>query len=135
MTPIINPMYFYWISVLESFNGILAWLLVLTSIYLIVVLVNYGIKKVDSDLYSCGDDEEEEKLAVAKTLWGKSLKPCVAIVTISSILLIFIPSEQTIYRMMIAKYATGDNIEEVTEAIKDGVDYIFDKINGENATK
>lgn len=129
MTPIINPMYFYWINVLGSLRAMIVWLLVITSIYLIVVLFNYGVRKIDFNVCDCC--EEEEKLDVAKTLWGKSLKPSIAIFTISSMLLIFIPSEQTIYRMMIAKYATGDNIEEVTEAIKDGVDYIFEKINGE----
>jgi hypothetical protein len=40
-----------------------------------------------------------------------------------------IPSETTMYRMMIANLATKENVAEVIDAIKQGVDYIVDKIN------
>ena len=43
-----------------------------------------------------------------------------------------IPKEETFYKMMVAKYATGNNIDIVLEKITEGVDYIFDKIESKD---
>ena len=32
--------------------------------------------------------------------------------------------------MFVASYVTEDNIEKATDVIKDGVDYIFEKLDG-----
>ena len=42
--------------------------------------------------------------------------------------LIFIPTEETMYQMLVANYVTDKNIETATDVIKDSVDYIFEKI-------
>lgn len=67
-------------------------------------------------------------------LWKKMfLKPfkCISIAAIIiSCLTVFIPKEETMYKMMVANYVTYENVEIATDAIQDGVDYIMDKING-----
>lgn len=42
------------------------------------------------------------------------------------------PSEETMYKMLVAQYVTYENVDKVTESIKEGVDYIFKKLNKEN---
>ena len=50
----------------------------------------------------------------------------------SAIGLLFVPTKETALRMVVASYATPQNIEFITEktgkAIDGGVDYIVDKI-------
>lgn len=43
---------------------------------------------------------------------------------------IAIPSKETIYKMLVSKYVTYENIDKATDTIKDGVDYIFEKLDG-----
>ncbi len=43
--------------------------------------------------------------------------------------MIFIPSQETMYKMLVTNYVTYENAEIATDAIKDSVDYIFDKLN------
>lgn len=42
---------------------------------------------------------------------------------------LLIPEENTVYKMLIASYATPNNIEYVKETGKDLVDYIIEKAN------
>ena len=42
---------------------------------------------------------------------------------ISSVMCIAIPSKDTMYKMLVAKYVTYENIDKATDTIKDGVDF------------
>ena len=42
----------------------------------------------------------------------------------------FIPTKETAYTMLVASYVTEENVEKATDAIKSGVDYIFEKLDG-----
>ena len=41
----------------------------------------------------------------------------------------FIPSKETCYKMMVASQITDNNIQKAEDTIKNSVDYIFEKIN------
>lgn len=41
---------------------------------------------------------------------------------------IFIPSEKTIYKMMVANIATYENIDLTAETIEDAFDHVIDKL-------
>lgn len=129
MTPIINPLWFYLIDILSTiketfFIGYVIVIIMLTAGVAGIAYYIIGIECVD-----CGMSEDNYN-----DLWKKMfLKPfkCISIAAIVvSCLTVFIPKEETMYKMMVANYVTYENVEIATDAIQDGVDYIMDKING-----
>lgn len=126
MTPIINPLWFYLIDVLSTIKEIFFIGYIIVAIVLIagVAGMAYYIIGIDCDM---SEDNYND-------LWKKMfLKPfkCISIAAIIiSCLTVFIPKEETMYKMMVANYVTYENVEIATDAIQDGVDYIMDKING-----
>lgn len=113
MDYIINPMWFYWISVVDDLK--------MTALILAIVTgVAVGIA---STFLLCDDInifEDHMILGVSGVL----------LFIASVIALIFIPSKQTLIEMEIAKHATYSNVESVKEQIKDAADYILDRLEG-----
>lgn len=129
MNPIINPMWFYWIDILVSFDFLLTLLIVILLVGLFI-----GVPML---LYSYSEYQEYE--LVEESQQGKMFKRMFNIVKlslitllISSVIVVAIPSEKTFYKMMVAKCATSNNIDVVLEKITEGVDYIFDKIESKD---
>lgn len=114
MKPIINPWLIYFVDCLE--------LVQLSCILMVIALV------VAILILTCRMDDLEYK---EKEL--KSARRTRKIVIFFSILLLivipFIPSRETCYKMMIASQITNNNIQKAEDVIKDSVDYIFEKIN------
>ena len=116
---IINPWIFYLINILEN--------IMLTGIVLfgisIVTAIVMGVMVFDP-----AESVSDEK----KKLFKKMLKRVVIpIVVVCTLLITFIPSEKTMYTMLVSSYVTTDNLETATEVIQDGVDYIFDKLDSD----
>lgn len=118
MTPIINPMWFYWLEVFNGLGEVLFWVGILGFVMLGLILM---ISFMSCDPLA---DDAAKKTIIFTIVFG-------VLVVIS----IFIPSEQTMYKMMLANYATTDNITEITTSIQNGVDYIFDKIENTDEEK
>ena len=118
MEPIINPLWFYLIDVVDKINLICIIMLVIALIVLSAISIC-----VVSDMV--GDIiEEDEKQAYFKYI-KISLKVIIPCIIITS----FTPSSDTIYKMIIADNITPHNIEVVGDTIEGGIDYIFEKIN------
>jgi hypothetical protein len=112
MTPIINPIWFYLAGLVGKLDNVLWW----TAIFVILSIFLH--------IFVVWDACEDVTEVLKKTRPMRRFIVALALLFIT----IFIPSETTIYRMMVATWATGDNITEVTEAIKNGVDYIVEKV-------
>lgn len=112
---IINPWIFYLISVLANLSMFVIVAFVISVgasiILMIIISESYG----------------EEKEHYKKVLKRISLP----ILVVSVALIVFIPSEKTMYAMWVSSYVTTDNIDKATEVIQDGVDYIFDKLDSD----
>lgn len=111
--PIINPWLFYLIELFEGIKGlselVLAGLVVVLSISIPLYIVDVG-----------------------DGLFTKKFFKRVAIsAIISCIVMIVIPSKETMYKMIVAKNVTYENVEIASETIKDSVDYIIEKMRGE----
>lgn len=102
--PVINPWLFYLINVLEALK---IACMVATFILVFVVM---GLLAVD--------DMKKWKIAA------------VALLSISIAGLIFIPSKSTSTKMLIANFATYENIELTKDSVIELVDYIVEKVNG-----
>ena len=115
MKPIINPWLFYLVDLLDGLKT-----LCIIAVPVLVIVIGYFTVTID-DL---GRGEEKELKSARRTR---------KIVIIFSILILivipFIPSKETCYKMMVASQITDTNIQKAEDVIKDSVDYIFEKIN------
>ena len=118
MEPIINPLWFYLIGVVDNLQIVVGIILILSCIALAIVSLIMFFEY--SELYL----EEREKQTYFKYLKTalKVIIPCIIITS-------FTPSSDTIYKMIIADNITPHNIEVVGDAVEGGIDYIFEKIN------
>ena len=115
MKPIINPWMFYLVDCLDGLKT-----LCILAVPLLVFVIGYITLTID-DL---GRGKEKELKSARRTR---------KIVILFSILLLivipFIPSKETCYKMMVSSQITDNNIQKAEDVIKDSVDYIFEKIN------
>ena len=115
MKPIINPWLFYIVDLLDGLKT-----LCIIAVPVLVIVIGYLAVRID-DL---GRGEEKELKSARRTR---------KIVILFSILLLivipFIPSKETCYKMMVASQITDNNIQKAEDVIKKSVDYIFEKTN------
>lgn len=111
MTPIINPWVFYLIDIFSEFKGLFHFVV----IFGICLIAFFGI------LYIVEGSDKYIGFAFKKRflipLFVSILGYCV------------IPSKETMYAMLIANVTTYENVEVVTDSIKNSVDYIMDKFD------
>ena len=116
MNYIINPAVFYWMSVLEGLK-------LITVIFFLIgcaaVVSTFIIWSVNAD---CDFDDPDAKR------WFKFFKISIAITAVIAIVLIAIPSKNTMIQMLVAKCATYDNANLTVESLKSAVDYIVEAI-------
>lgn len=114
MDYIINPMWIYWINVLD---GLKLLSIVLTGIAIgCTILV--GITWVSM---SMSDEEEKSVLKWLKIFFFCALS--------FVIIAIFLPSKETMIEMLVARFATHSNIALGVEQVKEIVDYIITTLN------
>ena len=115
MKPIINPWLFYLVDLLDGLKK-----LCIIAVPVLVIVIGFLTSTID-DL---GRGEEKELKSARRTR---------KIVILFSILLLvvipFIPSKETCYKMMVASQITDTNAQKAEDVIKNSVDYIFEKIN------
>ena len=120
MTPIIDPMIFYWIGVCENLGAFLILLAVLSGLAIIITWAVIGIN------ISFGNYLDDAVATARGRKWT----------LLFSILLIifgtaaaFTPTKETLYAMTIANCITEDNIEYITEKGEEGVKFIIEQID------
>lgn len=115
---IVSPWIFYLIDLADNVD----------TICLILVLLSAASLIFFAGYYAEGCISPNCKVWESFIKW---LKRDIAVLIISLLAVVFIPSKETMYKMLVANYVTYENVETATDAIKDSVDYIFDKLNGE----
>lgn len=111
MNYIVDPMWFYWISVIDCSKF---FAFCLDIVCFIGAVVSFG----------CHFDVYEDD---AKTLM-KWCRIFLILFAVLSLLLIFVPSKSTLIEMMIARTATTQNAEMTLDAIKSAVEYVSNAI-------
>ena len=128
MNYIISPSWFYWISVAD---GLRTALLVVVIVFGIAscVLVPMAIyeKHEYGGLPQDGGSYDRQCLR-EMNLVCKWSKTAFFATIVFLILLILIPSRNTLIEMQIAKYATYENAQWTLETLKSAVDYIVNAI-------
>ena len=110
---IINPAWFYWVSVFSAIKYLAIGFAIVGFI-----IAGIAFPLIGSEM--CGDDEV--------AAWKKWLKRTIVALSVSVLLAVLLPSEETMYKMMVAKYITHENVTLSVEAVKNAVDYIVEKL-------
>ena len=126
MTYIINPWFFYFASLLDSF-----WTLASIVLFLAIIgTVGFGIwwvmEAYNSDFFVHDDKDDDKETPFAK-FCKKMIKASVIATIISAVLMVVVPTEETVDKMMISSFVTKENIEKTKEEAKEIVDYITEK--------
>ena len=118
---IINPWIFYFLSTIDALR-----------IALIVFAVIFAIIYTCIVLFTIFEVEDLDKLGNNFIKWAKR-----GLITllVSIVLIIVLPSKQTMLEMVTASYLTTENIDKAATTGKDMVDYITKKIVEMNETK
>lgn len=114
---IIKPWIFYVISVVSNLYD---------TCCLVALIVGIGLLLFGGAwLFEVIEEENKRPLPNA-------LKKLLIVFAISMGGVVVIPSETTMYKMLVAQYVTYENVDKATESIKEGVDYIFKKLGKED---
>ena len=115
MNPIISPWLIYFINILGDLQSLA---ILLAGVFLIALMIIFLLWTYYGDI---GVEFEYVKKGKHKII--------IFFEVISILGIIFIPSKETIYAMVVAKYVTPNNIEMVGGSVKNSIDYIFEKID------
>lgn len=120
MNYIINPMWFYWLSVLSVLKNVAT---VGTIIGSITCSISFIVKICNAQY---ADDRyreycEHETYQTSKKLLNKTLIPTIICLLLS----IFLPNKEVLIEMQVAKIVTVDNVKWTFDAAKEAVDYII----------
>ena len=118
---IINPMWFYWLDLLSDLECAICIIAGTVLVGIVVLLIISATK-----IFEGWDNEEKD---LGKKIAKKAIK--LSVIPIGLLFIVaLIPSKETMYQMMIAKYITHENINLSVEAVKSAVDYIVQAFKG-----
>ena len=109
-TPLVDPMWFYWISVIDNVKCVFSVIAFIVSVVLIATII-----------FMAADCEDFNEF---RQEFKKFKGPKIGTFAVCLILVIcFMPSSETLIKMEIAKHATYENttiaIEKIEEVAKD----------------
>ena len=115
MKPIINPLYIYLISIFSTLKIVLEFIMLFTGMAILAV----GM------LYFLGEVNKKN---------GKQILKTTTITFIISLLIyIFVPNENTCYKMMATSIVTPDNIETVKDETIKTIEEIANILQNKNS--
>ena len=109
---IINPWVFYLLYLADSVKIVCALFLILSVFGFVVYCFMYD------------DFLDGDKYPSPGTLLRKFKIPLI----LSIVLIVFVPTSETVYKMLIASQVTTENIDTAKETIQDVADYIVDAV-------
>lgn len=127
MEPLIDPKIFYWMDVCENLTILLCFFLVISVCTLVGVILFWTLS---DDPWK--DKEDKEKLATKCKRWIIGLS---IVSVVSTLGLIFTPSKETMYTMLIVNNLTEDNLSKGKEEVKELIDYTIEKVNETKTNK
>ena len=119
MNYIINPAWFYWMSVASGIKMVVLVVAILMLFPCVGFFINACIE-AECEYDGFDDDDAKRSLKVS----GKWL----AISIVLFVVFAFVPSKDTLIEMQVAKLATVENANWTLETIKSAVDYIVEAI-------
>lgn len=125
MNYVINPMLFYWCSVSDTAKDFAMIADIMLIVVCLVFLFVGAFHIRETFNYGGGEDSDDYKIGIK---FFKLAQKCICPLVILLMLSIFIPSEKTLYKMMVANIATYENIDLTAETIEDAFDHVINKL-------
>lgn len=133
--PIISPWILYLIEVLNNFSW-MAWIVLVVSLIATYIFLccfkEFERNLIDYEYrdkhYTADFSKEIYNMSKNKKLYKRLTILGLLIAVFSFLSLVFLPSEETCYKMLVADQLTYENVDKLGDSAKDTVDYIFDKI-------
>lgn len=124
MNCIINPSWFYWLGVVESLRYFMVAAFVISIVVIIAsaIIIPLDVKMIQDYPTMCDFEKKTVRF------FTKALKVAIGVLVISGLVLMFVPSKETLIEMMIAKQATYENATWTLDALKSAVDYVVQAI-------
>lgn len=116
MKPIINPWLIYMINTLDDVNFFIGLLL---SVFFIMIFISIFI------IWDAYEYEDEDGYAKSKKIFKKIIIGFIICLS----LLVFIPSKETMYTMIVLDNVTPNNIQKFGENGKEIIDYIVKQVD------
>ena len=115
MEPIINPSLFYWAEVFDAIHKIGLFTLCVGIVGAFIIGISFAVAV-----------EYKDKSAI--NFYKKFVLILIIIIVICALIIIFIPTKETIYTMCVSEVITPNNIDAITEKGEKGVKFIFEQI-------
>lgn len=135
---IISPKLFWLIDMLSSLEHALSFVYVLfliATLFLGSIYV-YGLC---TNANSCKYSQDTDTYKIIKMIESKVLPRLVCfsviMLIISGAITILVPSKETMYQMLVSSMVTDENLDIASDTIKDGIDYLFEKIDAVNGNE
>jgi len=116
MEHVINPSWFYWLNVVDAVRGVACGYICLFAIVAIVTLLMAWL-----------EDISYRDIKPKKTIVFLSITFVVTV-----LVLVFVPSKETMIEIQVARLATYDNVAMTVDGIKSVADYIVNAIKSIN---
>lgn len=120
---VINPIWFYLcdvFNIVKTGAAIASWMI---GIAWLSTYVLGWLLTITNTSYGEDDSDYKEGLALKATA-KKLMIPFIIAFSIN----IFVPSENTVYKMMVANLATYENIDIAADTIEEAFDHVIDKL-------
>ena len=116
MEPIISPWVFYWVGVLDS-------------LHVLGIVASIGLCTCGILLLAMGDDFTEKRNK-------ERLKQLACVFSIFvTIVFVFVPTKETMYQMIVAHYATPNNMEYMKDNTVKFIQDVAKAIGDENESR
>lgn len=124
MNYIINPSWFYWLGVVESMRYFMVAAFIISIVVIVAsaIIIPLDVKMIQDYPTMCDFERKTVQF------FTKALKVAIGALVISGLILMFVPSKETLIEMMIAKQATYENATWTLDALKSAVDYVIQAI-------
>lgn len=126
MTYIINPMWFYWLSVVDKACQLIHTLAILLFIFSAAAYIVAAVLKFNAIDYDGIDKECSEYVAGTKAQRAATVFAVLTVILFA--IYAFIPPRETLIEMQIARFTTVENAEWALDAVKRATDYIVSAI-------
>ena len=126
MNYIINPSWFYWLGVVESMRYFMVAAFIISIVVIVAsaIIIPLDVKMIQDYPTMCDFERKTVQF------FTKALKIAIVTLVISGLILMFVPSKETLIEIMIAKQATYENTTWTLDALKSAVDYVIQAIQG-----
>ena len=116
--PLVDPMFFYWVKVLDGLHGISGFLSATSFVAALIATVIFVMVFLDDDYF-----QGEIKITAKRFAYISYLTT-----TLFFLIYLFTPDRKTMYYMVLSKHITPSNIELLLNKTDKAIDKIIEKI-------